>query len=190
MSWILTLVPVTPIKLLRAKAKFILGASIDIISEQLPYDAKTLKGLPAKLVEMTPVVPTEGTGNDGPFSEINVPDYFPPGSIMVFETHVPDHDASLDSFCKSGAQAAFSDLDLVDLNIVLHRADQEERGLTEGKFGAYDVPGLGKMVYCGLEGFMHPLRHIMRNNDLGHPLCEHLRKGPWALDYTHARLYQ
>ncbi|KAJ3897775.1 hypothetical protein F5879DRAFT_1012864 [Lentinula edodes] len=27
----------------------------------------------------------------------------------------------------------------------------------------------------------------MRNNDLGHPLCEHLRKGTWSLDcvYDH-----
>ncbi|KAJ3913002.1 hypothetical protein F5877DRAFT_53148 [Lentinula edodes] len=28
----------------------------------------------------------------------------------------------------------------------------------------------------------------MRNNDLGHPLCEHLRKGTWSLDCVYDRL--
>ncbi|EDR00074.1 uncharacterized protein LACBIDRAFT_314785 [Laccaria bicolor S238N-H82] len=28
----------------------------------------------------------------------------------------------------------------------------------------------------------------MRYNDLGHPLCGHLRDGSWALDYIHQRL--
>ena len=32
-------------------------------------------------------------------------------------------DVSLDKFCTTGAREAFGDLDLVDLNVVLHRAD-------------------------------------------------------------------
>ena len=35
---------------------------------------------------------------------------------------------------------------------------------------------------------MHPLRHIMRYNDLGHPLCGNLRSGTWVLDYVVSRL--
>jgi glycogen debranching enzyme len=35
---------------------------------------------------------------------------------------------------------------------------------------------------------MHPLRHVIRHNDLGHPLCAHLRTGTWAFDYIHDRL--
>ena len=181
---------VDPIKLRRTKAKFIMGASIDISSYDIPQDAKVLKGLPAKLVEMAPVIVPQGLDHEGPYAEIVVPEHFPPGSIMVFETQLQQHDAELDSFCSSGAQDAFADLDLVDLNVILHRADVEERDATGGVFGAYDVPGLGKMTYCGLEGWMHPLRHIMRYNDLGHPLCGHLREGSWALDYVHQRLSQ
>ncbi|WWD07354.1 glycogen debranching enzyme [Kwoniella europaea PYCC6329] len=30
--------------------------------------------------------------------------------------------------------------------------------------------------------------HLMKNNDLGHPLCAHLREGTWALDYVVNRL--
>lgn len=166
-----------------------MGASIDITSYEVPKDAKTLRGMPSKLVEMAPVVVPQGLDHEGPFSEVIVPEYFPPGSIMLFETQMQEYDPTLDAFCSQGSQDAFDTLGLVDLNVVLHRADGEERDATAGKFGVYDVPGLGKMVYCGLEGWMHPLRHIMRYNDLGHPLCGHLRDGSWALEYVHERLF-
>jgi glycogen debranching enzyme len=59
---------------------------------------------------------------------------------------------------------------------------------TGGQIGVYNVPGLGPLVYCGLQGWMTPLKHIMQYNDLGHPLCGHLRDGAWAMDYVHERL--
>ncbi|KAF9499398.1 glycoside hydrolase family 13 protein [Pleurotus eryngii] len=178
----------TPVRLRRTRAKFILGSTLEISSYEVPKDAKTLHGLPASLTEMPTVVVPQHTDAEGPYSEIAVPEYFPPGSIMVFETQLQEYDASLEAFCASDAQKAFGSLDLVDLNVVLHRADGEERDATQGEFGTYDVPGLGKLVYCGLQGWMHPLRHIMQYNDLGHPLCGHLRDGPWALDYIVNRL--
>lgn len=139
---------------------------------------------------MASIVVPQGLDHDGPYAKVVVPEFFPPGSIMLFETQLQEHDASLDMFCSSGAQEAFSALSLVDLNVILYRADGEERDATDGQFGVYDIPGLGKLVYCGLEGWMHPLRSIMRYNDLGHPLCAHLREGIWALDYVHQRLTQ
>ncbi|KAG7093876.1 hypothetical protein E1B28_007515 [Marasmius oreades] len=179
---------ISPIKLRRTRARFILGASLDISSYEDQCDEKTIRGLRARLVNMLPVVVPQHLDDEGPYSEIIVPDEFPPGSIMLFETTLQELDADLDIFCASGTERAFGDLGLVELNVVLHRADGEERDATDGLFGVYDVPGLGKMVYCGLEGWMYPLRHIMRYNDLGHPLCEHLRHGTWALDYVHQRL--
>lgn len=35
---------------------------------------------------------------------------------------------------------------------------------------------------------MHPIRHVTTYNDLGHPLCGHLRDGSWAMDYIYERL--
>jgi glycogen debranching enzyme len=186
----LTSFSVTPIKLYRSKVKFVAGAYIDVKSYEVQGDAETLRGLPSQLSEIDSVEIRELSDNDGPYTEIIVPDYFPPGSVMILETQLQDHDTSLDSFCTSGAAAAFGDLNLVDLNVILHRAEGEERDATDGKFGAYEVPGLGKMTYCGLEGWMHPLRHIMRYNDLGHALCGNLRAGTWAMDYVHARLFE
>lgn len=95
----------------------------------------------------------------------------------------------LDDLCKSGADEAFSDLDLVDLNCILHRADGEERDATGGD-GCYTIPNYGQLVYCGLEGWMHPLRQITKSNDLGHALCAHLREGTWAMDYILDRLFK
>ena len=159
------------------------------------------------MIETPEVVADEGSDGDGPFSEINIPDIFPPGSILLFATHMEGIDVSLDTLCSSGADEAFKDLDLVDLNVVLHRADGEERDATgkpdfgscpysrqiplvvsDGKIGTYNVPGSGNLTYCGLEGWMVPLRHITKYNDLGHPLCAHLRDGTWAFDYLHHRL--
>lgn len=181
---------VEPIKLSRTKAKFLLGASIEISSYDVPKEDPLLRGLPSRLVEFPEVVVPQTLDHEGPHSEIIVPDNFPPGSIMIFETHTVSHDASLDAYCSSGAQEVFQDLDLIDLNAVLHCADGEERDASDGEFGVYDVPGLGKLVYCGLQGWMHPLKHIMRHNDLGHPLCAHLREGTWSFDYIHQRLYK
>lgn len=161
---------------------------MDIPSYELQADPKFIRGLPSTLIDIAPVQAVEGSDNEGLYSDIVVPDIFPPGSVMLFETQLQGIDTDLDAFCGSGAEEAFNELDLVDLNVLLYRAEGEERDATGGEIGAYDVPGIGKLVYCGLEGWMHPLRHIMRYNDLGHPLCGHLREGTWALDYIHSRL--
>lgn len=179
---------VEPVKLRRTKAKMILGYSLEISSYDDASDSTTLRGLPSKLVPIPTVKATEGSDSDGPYSDIIVPSNFPPGSILVFETQLEAHDPELDTFCASAAQKAFENLSLVELNVMLYRADGEERDATAGEFGVYDVKGLGKLVYCGLEGWLHPLRHIIRHNDLGHPLCGHLREGLWAMDYIVARL--
>jgi len=151
-------------------------------------DETTLKGLPGKITEIPTIAVPQALDAEGPFSEILVPEYFPPGSIMLFETRLEGLDPGLDQFCASGAEQAFKDLNLVELNVALFRCEGEERDATKGEIGAYDVPGIGKLVYCGLEGWMHPLRHIIRFNDLGHPLCAHLRQGTWAFDYITGRL--
>jgi glycogen debranching enzyme len=177
-----------PVKLRRTKAKFILGASIEISNHELEKDATTLRGLPSTLKHVPAFdVPVKSDG-DGPFSEISLPEYFPPGSIMIFETEMWGIDPDLEKFCTSGASEAFGDLDPIDLNILLYRCEAEERDATDSKIGAYSVPDHGNLIYCGLEGWMAPLRHIAKFNDLGHPLCGNLRNGTWAFDYIHTRL--
>lgn len=171
-----------------SKATYIAGASLEIISHENRTSKDTLKGLQADLKEISNPRIISNNDGDGHFDEVIVPDYFPPGSVMVFSTVMQDLTSDLEAHCVSGAKEAFSTLDVVDLNIVLFRADGEERDATGGRDGTYNIPDYGQLVYCGLEGFMHPLRHIMRTNDLGHPLCSHLRNGAWAMDYVYERL--
>lgn len=149
-------------------------------------DEKVLRGLPSKVVDL-PAVQISTKGDD---TIISVVDRFPPGSIALFETWIPtaEHATGLDAFVTSGAKAAFANLDLVDLNFVLYRCDAEELAESDGKDGCYDIPGHGKLVYAGLQGWWSVLKTIIKNNDLAHPLCQHLRNGEWALDYISSRL--
>jgi glycogen debranching enzyme len=110
-----------------------MGASIDISSYELSPDAEIIRGLPTTLIDVPEVFALEKSDADGPYSEISVPDTFPPGSIMLFATHMEGLGPSLDSLCASGAEEAFKTLDLVDLNALMYRADGEERDAT-GKF--------------------------------------------------------
>lgn len=181
---------VSTTKLARIKAKYVYGAAIEINSYECreDEDTKLIRGLPSNFVELQPVAPLERDENGHMLSEITVPDNFPPGSFMLFATQLQGFDPLLDTIAKSGVIEAFQDLDLVDLNVLLYRSDAEERDATSGKIGTYHIPNYGNLVYAGLEGWMAPLRIVIENNDLGHPLCDNLRNGSWACEYTYIRL--
>ena len=77
---------VKPIKLSRTKINFILGAGVKTHLDQWQDDKTTHRGIPSELIEIaTPEIKT-GEDADGAFSEVVVPDEFPPGSILLFET--------------------------------------------------------------------------------------------------------
>ncbi len=82
---------------------------------------------------------------------------------------------------------AVTSLSLFDLNYALYRCEAEEQDDGQGS-GVYEVPGAGKLVYCGLQGIMSMLTRVRDNNDLGHPLCCNLRDGDWMAGYTANRL--
>jgi glycogen debranching enzyme len=149
-------------------------------------DTTTLRGLPSQTYNL------EGVNIEtvGDSTTIRVPDKFPPGSIAVFETWVPsaEHADGLDAYVTSGARTAFRDVNLTDLNFILYRCNSEELDASDGKDGTYNIPGHGELVYAGLQGWWSPLRDIVNDNNLGHPICNHLREGQWALDYCVGRL--
>ncbi|KAH7097576.1 glycoside hydrolase family 13 protein [Auriculariales sp. MPI-PUGE-AT-0066] len=179
---------IAPFRLNRTRAEFVLAASLDVTSYEIPADPKTIRGLPSQLIDLELISPSHTSDANGDYAEITVPDHFPPGSIAVFRTHMPDTDPGLETVCRAHADEMVVELDLVDLNVLLFRAESEERDVTNGQEGPYRVPDMAELTYCGLEGWMPALNWIMSHNDLGHPLCNHLRSGTWALDYVHVRL--
>lgn len=67
------------------------------------------------------------TDENGAYSQIIVPDVFPPASVMVFATWMDGLPQDLDATCSEGADEAFKGLDMVDLNAMLYRSDGEEK---------------------------------------------------------------
>lgn len=151
-------------------------------------DDKKLTGIPVKLEEIEiPYI----EGNLDSESKIYVDaNKFPPGSIAVFSTSIPKVDLSLDQSLKVGAIKASLNLDLYDLNAILYRCEAEERDASGGKEGTYYIPGVGNLVYAGLEGWILALKNVIWENNLGSSICNHLREGEWAFDYVVNRLDQ
>jgi glycogen debranching enzyme len=179
-----------PTHLPGSQAKLIGSWNLEVDNSQATRAAtigdKVLRGLPSRTKELGGVDIT----SDGDSTTIKIPSEFPPGSIALFETSVPsaEREEGLDKFVTTGARAAFQECSLSDLNIVLYRCDPEERDLSDNKDGTYNIPGHGTLVYAGLQGWWSVLRDIVNENNLGHPLCQHLREGTWALDYCVGRL--
>lgn len=179
-----------PVNLPGTRAKLLGAWSLEVDqsweAKQAAFNDKVLRGLPSRTKDVRGVN-MQVRDND---TVITVPDNFPPGSIAMFQTWIPgaEHSEGLDKFVTSGAGQAFKECDLIDLNLVLYRCDPEERDLSKGQDGTYGVPGYGQLVYAGLQGWYSPFKGIIRDNNLGHPLCNHLREGPWAMDYCVGRL--
>ena len=181
----------TPVHLAETKAKLVGCWKLEVdVSEatkkSIREDKKLLRGLPSRVSEISGVRIDEKPDE----TVLTMPDEFPPGSIALLETWIPsaEHSEGLDSVATSGAKEAFGSLSLVDLNFVLYRCEPEEHDLMGGNDGVYIVPGYGNLVYAGLQGWWSILRDVIRNNDLGHPICKHLRDGQWALDWIISRL--
>ncbi|KAJ1956927.1 bifunctional 4-alpha-glucanotransferase/amylo-alpha-1,6-glucosidase, partial [Linderina pennispora] len=146
-----------------------------------------IHGLASTLEKLDAPGVFEREDEHGMYTELQLPKDFGPGSVLVVRTQLVDFKPNLDWKIRTSADDAVARLDLAALNAALYRCDAEERD-TIGE-GVYDVPGLGPLPYCGLQGWHTHLRHIIPNNDLGHPLCGHLRQGTWALDYVVRRLH-
>ncbi|KAL1956161.1 hypothetical protein VTO42DRAFT_7596 [Malbranchea cinnamomea] len=180
-----------PVFLAGTKAKLVGSWKLEIDSspearELVMSDKAFIRGLPSYLARLLAPKIEETERH----TVISIPADFPPGSIALLETWIPDSSLPPDvsTFIDTGADEAFSSLDLIDLNIVLYRCDAEERDSTNGQSGVYNVPNFGPLVYAGLQGWWSVLEHIIYHNDLGHPLCDNLRDGQWALDYIVGRM--
>lgn len=180
-----------PTHLIGTKAKLVGSWKLEVNTSSeakagIASDKTLLRGLPSQTKSLNSIRIVE-SGDD---TTVEIPEAFPPGSIALFETWIPgaEHSAGLGTFITSGADDAFKELDLVDLNVVLFRCNAEEQDSSDGRDGVYNIPGHGPLVYAGLQGWWSVLENIIKYNELGHPLCNHLREGQWALDFVAERM--
>ena len=181
----------TPVHLTGTKAKALGAWTLEVdASAEAKRTASENKNLIIGLPSRTKDLKGVNITSNGADTQINISDTFPPGSIALFETWIPgaEHSEGLGKYINSGAEEAFNELGLIDLNFMLYRCDAEERDSSGGQDGVYNIPEYGPLVYAGLQGWWSVLEGVVRNNDLGHPLCNHLRDGPWALDFVAHRI--
>ena len=177
----------TPVVLRGTEASVEGAWALEVIGEAPAKNATKIEGIPTKLVELEPPIIVKGKDKQGEFVRIEVPNNFPPGSIALLKTKITGLNDNLDNFLTTEADGAFSQITLADLNCLLYSCDVEERDRSGGD-GVYSVPGSGPLVYAGLEGFWSIFKGVIRDNDLGHAICQHLREGEWPLDYIVNRL--
>ncbi|RAH82580.1 glycogen debranching enzyme [Aspergillus japonicus CBS 114.51] len=180
-----------PTRLVGTRAKHIGTWRLEVDSsestrKEVSEDKSYLRGLPSQ-VHAIEGTKAEQDGND---TVISVLESLVAGSISLYETSIPsaEHASGLDVHITEGVDEAFSNLGLVDLNFVLYRCEAEERDSSNGQDGVYSIPDHGSLVYAGLQGWWSVLENVIKYNELGHPLCDHLRNGQWALDYIVGRL--
>lgn len=181
----------TPVHLAGTTAKLIGSWKLEVNASESTKkaaleDKHYLKGLPSSVSDLSGVAVHVKEDE----TVITMPSHFPPGSVALFETSIPaaEHSEGLDRYVTSGASQAFADCSLVDLNFIMYRSEPEERDGSNGKEGVYTLPGHGSLAYAGLQGWWSCLRDVVRYNKLGHPICNHLREGTWAMDYIVGRL--
>ncbi|KAI8992417.1 glycogen debranching enzyme [Pilobolus umbonatus] len=176
----------SPIRLRKSKATFLFSYSLKIDGDYV-RDSKSLEGIPSHLDTLDPPRFENKRDEKGEYVEVILPDNFEPGSICVIETSIGDKYTEVHKMVTTLDKKVIKDLDLLDCNVVLYRCGSEEYDATHGD-SVYNIPQYGELAYAGLQGFMSVLNSIIKNNDLGHPLCDNLRAGLWALDYTIHRL--
>jgi len=81
-------------------------------------------------------------------------------------------------------------LSLSDLSYLLFSCEAEESDRSAGDRGAYDIPGFGPLVYCGLFGVCSALdvERSTRGDLAGSPIIQNIKDGDWLLDYLVGRL--
>eukprot|EP00922_Rhytidocystis_sp_ex-Travisia-forbesii_P065763 GHVS01097677.1.p1 GENE.GHVS01097677.1~~GHVS01097677.1.p1 ORF type:complete len:1823 (-),score=304.21 GHVS01097677.1:256-5724(-) len=117
---------------------------------------------------------------------------FPAASVLVFSTFgYGEVKKAVDAQLAHRLDEVCSDMDMNAAAYLLYSCEKEEKDLTRGSRGVYEIPGHGKLVYSGLVGvtsLLDQLRDDAPSKALQHPLCTNVRQGQWLLEYLCDRL--
>lgn len=119
---------------------------------------------------------------------------FPAGSVLCFsvdsEQQMARHNEVLAHLSIDSVEEPLRNLPLGDLSYLLYSCEAEESDRSDGKRSAFDIPGHGPMVYCGLMGICAVLDNLRNSStDMNNSaVAGHLRDGDWLLDYLVSRV--
>lgn len=163
-------------------------------------DAVKINGLPSVLqlhLTSTDMVHFGSFDYDQHMTKIYIQE-FSPGSVMVISTFgYAEEKAEIDECLGGKAEGCINDLnkaceslDLEAISYLLYSCENEEKQLTGGLRGCYDVPNHGPLVYCGFMGSAAVLDAIRTDpaKCLAHPICDNFRGGTWILQYYADRM--
>ncbi|KAF9209730.1 hypothetical protein BGZ49_001800 [Haplosporangium sp. Z 27] len=122
---------IMPIKLRDTTAKVLMSVGLEVTSRTIEKSPDYLEGLPSKIVQLESPKISVLSDAQGPFTQVEIPDHFPGGSIILIETSVSNKvPSNIKEIVQTVPENVFGNLDWVSLNIVLYRCDGEERDLT------------------------------------------------------------
>ena len=81
---------------------------------------------------------------------------------------------------------AVSSMRILDVNVALFRSEAEDRDSIGD--GLYFVPNFGNVAYGGIYGLVPIILQACKENNMGHPVFDTLRNGPWLMTYITSRL--
>ncbi|KAI9294200.1 hypothetical protein K502DRAFT_350213 [Neoconidiobolus thromboides FSU 785] len=180
----------SPVILRGTSIEFISSYKLDVNDSKEPEDKEFITGLNTVLKELEFPEVRHGKDDLGPYVELVLNENFKHGSTLLIKTKLNELNESITSQIGDQVEENVQDLTHLGLNILLYRCDAEEKDLIGDAAGSYEFPHVGHLAYCGLQGFVSALKPVMLSNNLGHPICQNLRDGRWALDYIINRLEQ
>ncbi|KAG0196511.1 hypothetical protein BGX28_010038 [Mortierella sp. GBA30] len=122
---------IQPIKLRDSTAKVLMSVGLVVSSRTIDINGEYLEGLSGKLVELSSPKISLLSDAQGAFTQVEIPDRFPGGSIILLETAVDSKvPSNIEDLVKTIPDNVFGQLNWVELNIALYRCDGEERDLT------------------------------------------------------------
>lgn len=120
-----------PIKLRDTTAKVLMSVGLEVTSRTVEKNEQWLEGLPCKLVQLEEPKITRLSDGQGDFTQVDIPDRFPGGSIILLETSVDSKvPSNIEELVKTIPDSVFGSLGWMELNIVLYRSDGEEQDVT------------------------------------------------------------
>jgi len=122
---------IQPIRLRDTTTKVIMSVGLEITSRTVDKNETFLKGLPGKVIDLAPPKISTLSDDQGAFTQIEIPERFPGGSIILLETSVGSKvPRDIEAMVTTIPESVMGALGWMELNVVLYRCNGEEQDLT------------------------------------------------------------